>query len=72
MGVWPYISRKFRRSEFDFDVVSRKESSSTATGYAKQHIAQQMSVIGQAFETSAGPAVKKKVEKTTQKVVNID
>ncbi len=72
MGAWPYIARKFRKSEFDFDVVSRKESSSTATGYAKQHIAQQLFIIGQAFETSAGPEVKKKVEKTTQKVVNID
>lgn len=72
MGAWPYIARKFRKSEFNFDVVSRKESSSTATGYAKQHIAQQLFVVGQAFETSAGPEVKKKVEKTTQKVVNID
>ncbi|MGB4397871.1 MAG: 2-oxoglutarate dehydrogenase E1 component [Daejeonella sp.] len=72
MGVWPYIARKFRRSEFDFDVVCRKESSSTATGYAKQHVAQQLFIIGQAFETSAGPEVKKKVEKATQKAVNID
>ncbi|MES3016422.1 MAG: 2-oxoglutarate dehydrogenase E1 component [Bacteroidota bacterium] len=72
MGAWPYIARKFRKSEFNFDVVSRKESSSTATGYAKQHIAQQLFIVGQAFETSAGPEVKKKVEKTTQKVVNID
>ncbi len=72
MGAWPYIARKFRKSEFNFEVVSRKESSSTATGYAKQHIAQQLFVVGQAFETPAGPEVKKKVEKTTQKVVNID
>jgi len=72
MGAWPYISRKFRRSAFDFDVVCRRESSSTATGYAKQHITQQLFVVGQAFETSAGPEVKKKVEKTTEKVVNID
>lgn len=72
MGVWPYIARKFRRSAFDFDVVCRRESSSTATGYAKQHITQQLFVVGQAFETSAGPEVKKKVENTTQKVVNID
>ncbi|WP_411273670.1 2-oxoglutarate dehydrogenase E1 component [Daejeonella sp.] len=72
MGVWPYIARKFRRSAFDFDVVCRKESSSTATGYAKQHITQQLLVVGQAFETSAGPEVKKKVENTTKKVVNID
>ncbi len=72
MGAWPYIARKFRKSEFNFDVVSRKESSSTATGYAKQHITQQLFVVGQAFETSAGPEVKKKVEKATQKAVNID
>ena len=72
MGVWPYIVRKFRRSEFDFDVVCRKESSSTATGYAKQHIAQQLYIIGQAFEDTAGAEVKKKVENTTQKVINID
>ena len=72
MGVWPYIVRKFRRSEFDFEVVCRKESSSTATGYAKQHIAQQLYIIGQAFEQSAGAEVKKKVEDTTQKVINID
>ena len=72
MGVWPYIVRKFRRSEFDFDVICRKESSSTATGYAKQHIAQQLYIIGQAFEDAAGAEVKKKVEDTTQKVINID
>ena len=72
MGVWPYIARKFRRSEFDFEVVCRKESSSTATGYAKQHIAQQLYIIGQAFEQAAGSEVRKKVENTTQKVVNID
>ena len=72
MGVWPYIVRKFRKSEFDFDVICRKESSSTATGYAKQHIAQQLYIIGQAFEDAAGAEVKKKVEDTTQKVINID
>jgi len=72
MGAWPFIGRKFRKSDFNFDVICRKESSSTASGYAKQHIAQQLYIIGQAFETSAGPEVKKKVEKTTQKVVNID
>jgi len=72
MGAWPYISRKFRKSAFNFDVISRKESSSTATGYAKQHITQQLYIIGKAFEEAAGPEVKKKVEKTTRKVVNID
>jgi 2-oxoglutarate dehydrogenase E1 component len=37
MGAWPYMLRKFRNSDINLDVISRKESSSTATGYAKQH-----------------------------------
>ncbi|MXV52957.1 2-oxoglutarate dehydrogenase E1 component [Pedobacter sp. HMF7647] len=70
MGAWPYLCRKFRNT--DLQVISRKESSSTATGYAKQHIAQQLYIVGKAFESAAGPEVKKAVEKTTKKVVNID
>ncbi|HCN84262.1 MAG TPA: 2-oxoglutarate dehydrogenase E1 component [Sphingobacteriaceae bacterium] len=72
MGAWPYICRKFRSSDFNFQVISRKESSSTATGYMKQHIAQQLYIIGKAFGDEAGPEVKKSVEKTTRKVVSID
>ena len=72
MGAWPYMLRKFRTSDFNLDVISRKESSSTATGYAKQHIAQQLYIVGRAFEDKAGAEVKKKIERTTQKVVNID
>jgi 2-oxoglutarate dehydrogenase E1 component len=73
MGPWPYISRKFRKSSINFDLVSRNESSSTATGYAKQHIAQQLFIIAKAFEAkAAGSEVKKRVEKTAKKVVDID
>ncbi len=72
MGAWPYICRKYYRSDFKFKVVARKESSSTATGYSKQHIAQQLSVIGRAFEDEAGAQVKKKVETTTEKIINVD
>ncbi|WP_026897833.1 2-oxoglutarate dehydrogenase E1 component [Daejeonella oryzae] len=72
MGPWPFISRKFRESEFNFKLISRKESSSTATGYAKQHIAQQLSIIGKAFEDAAGPEIKKQIQKATDKAVNID
>lgn len=72
MGAWPYISRKFRNSELHLSLISRKESSSTATGYAKQHIAQQLYIIGKAFEDSAGAEVTKKVERTTRKVINVD
>jgi 2-oxoglutarate dehydrogenase E1 component len=59
MGAWPYISRKFRKSAFDFDLISRQESSSTATGYAKQHAAQQLFTVSSAFENVAGSKSKK-------------
>ena len=72
MGAWPFICRKFSESEFNFKLVSRKESSSTATGFAKQHISQQLAIIGKAFEDDAGPQVKKHIENTTNKVINTD
>jgi 2-oxoglutarate dehydrogenase E1 component len=72
MGAWPYISRKFRKSSFNFELVSRTESSSTATGYAKQHIAQQLYIVASAFESATGKKDKKQVEAATKKVVNID
>ena len=72
MGAWPYICRKFRKSDLNLEVISRKESGSTATGYAKQHISQQLYIVGKAFEDFAGKEVKKAVVKTTKKVVNVD
>jgi 2-oxoglutarate dehydrogenase E1 component len=72
MGAWPYISRKFRNSSLNFELISRKESSSTATGYAKQHIAQQLYVVACAFESKTSPKDKKQVKAATKKVVNID
>jgi 2-oxoglutarate dehydrogenase E1 component len=72
MGAWPFLCRKFRNIDIDLKVISRKESSSTATGYAKQHVSQQLYVIGKAFEDTAGKQVKKSVIKTTKKVVNVD
>ena len=71
MGAWPYLCRKFRTDEvLKLDVISRNESSSTATGYSKQHTAQQLQIIGKAFETSAGPTVKEVVKETTKKMAN--
>ncbi|RXF68370.1 2-oxoglutarate dehydrogenase E1 component [Arcticibacter tournemirensis] len=72
MGAWPFICRKFRNSSFNLEVISRKESSSTATGYSKQHISQQLYIVGKSFEDAAGKEVKKSVVKTTKKVVNVD
>ena len=47
------MCRKFRNSAFNFQLIARRESSSTATGYAKQHQAQQLEIINQAFDKSA-------------------
>ncbi|SEN00301.1 2-oxoglutarate dehydrogenase E1 component [bacterium A37T11] len=50
MGGWPYICRKLRNRSISLEVISRKEASSTATGYAKQHIAQQLALVARAFD----------------------
>lgn len=68
MGAWPYMCRKLRKTDLQLDVISRKESSSTATGYAKQHTSQQLYIVGKAFETVAGDSVKKTVKKTVEKM----
>jgi 2-oxoglutarate dehydrogenase E1 component len=36
-----FISKDFLENQFNFDVISRKPSSSPATGFAKQHLAEQ-------------------------------
>ncbi len=50
MGPWPFICRTFRKLSFNFEVISRKASSSPATGFAKQHAAEQLAIINKAFE----------------------
>ncbi|RZK49714.1 MAG: 2-oxoglutarate dehydrogenase E1 component [Pedobacter sp.] len=51
MGAWPYMLRKLRKTSLNqIDVISRKESSSTATGYAKQHATQQAYIVSTTFE----------------------
>ncbi len=71
MGAWPYMCRKFRKSELQFDVISRNEGSSTATGFAKQHTSQQLYIISKAFDAPAGKAVKENIKKTTEKMAKI-
>jgi 2-oxoglutarate dehydrogenase E1 component len=73
MGAWPYLLRKFRKTSFSqMDVISRKESSSTATGYAKQHANQQAYIVATAFDVPVTEKVKEIVTKATKKLVNID
>ncbi len=51
MGAWPYICRKFHNDHvINLQVISRHEGSSTATGFAKQHAAQQAYIVTKAFE----------------------
>jgi 2-oxoglutarate dehydrogenase E1 component len=69
MGAWPYLYRKSRTEEaLKFDIISRNESASTATGFAKQHAAQQLYIISKAFESPAGKKVKEVVAETTKKM----
>jgi 2-oxoglutarate dehydrogenase E1 component len=73
MGVWPYLLRKLRRTSFsDIEVISRKESSSTATGFARQHADQQSYILAKAFEVPVTEQVQKIAKKSVSKVFNVD
>lgn len=73
MGAWPYLLRRLRKTVFgQMEVISRKESSSTATGYAKQHANQQAYIVSAAFDVPVTEKVKEIVTKATKKLVNID
>ncbi|OQP40726.1 2-oxoglutarate dehydrogenase E1 component [Niastella yeongjuensis] len=52
MGAWPYICRKFCETDLQMSVISRRESSSTATGHTKLHEPEQAAIIEDAFKTS--------------------
>jgi 2-oxoglutarate dehydrogenase E1 component len=57
------MCRKFRKGELQLDVISRNEGSSTATGFAKQHQAQQQHIIAKAFDVPDSKPAKKVTEK---------
>jgi 2-oxoglutarate dehydrogenase E1 component len=72
MGAWPYICRKFHNDKLiNLNVISRHEGSSTATGFAKQHAAQQMHIVAKAFEAPVGKQVKAAVKETTAKMAHV-
>jgi 2-oxoglutarate dehydrogenase E1 component len=52
-------------------VISRPEGSSTATGFAKQHAAQQLHIVSKAFEAPAGKQVKAAVKETVAKMAHV-
>ena len=73
MGAWPYLLRKLRKTFFSkMDVISRDESSSTATGYAKLHANQQAQIIAAAFEIKVSENIKAIVAKAPKKMVKFD
>ncbi|MCP4295051.1 MAG: 2-oxoglutarate dehydrogenase E1 component [Proteobacteria bacterium] len=47
MGAWPYLLRKVRNLKIKG--IYRKECETTATGFVKQHLAEQNQIIEQAF-----------------------
>ena len=71
MGAWPYICRTFRKSELQLDVISRNASASTATGFAKQHTAQQLHIIAKAFDADSAEEVKKTVKRAAHKMSKV-
>ena len=72
MGAWPYICRKFHNDKvINLNIISRHEGSSTATGFAKQHAAQQLLIVSRAFEAPAGKQVKAVITATTEKMANV-
>lgn len=73
MGAWPYLFRHLYKTALNgIDVVSRKESSSTATGFAKQHAAQQAYIISTALAVPDTKDVKKIAEEATKTLISID
>ncbi len=73
MGAWPYLVRKIRRTSFnDIEVISRKESSSTASGFAKQHADQQAYILAKAFEMPVTEKEQKIAKKSVSKIFNVD
>ncbi len=62
MGPWPFVIRKLR--QFPFEVISRKESSSPATGYKKAHLSEQQRILDTAFAVSA------KTDKSSKELVS--
>ena len=72
MGAWPYICRKFHNDKLiNLNVISRHEGSSTATGFAKQHAAQQAYIVSKAFETPVADEVETAIKDTTKKMANV-
>ena len=73
MGAWPYLIRKLRKTFFSqMEVISRDESSSTATGYAKLHAYQQAGIISKTFDIPVTENIKKIVAKAPKKMVKFD
>ncbi|MDQ8005710.1 MAG: 2-oxoglutarate dehydrogenase E1 component [Pedobacter sp.] len=69
-GAWPYLLRRLRKTSLNkIDVISRKESSSPATGYMKQHTNQQAYIVAKTFETSVAEVAKKPLKETAKNAV---
>ena len=73
MGAWPYLLRKTRKTVFSaIEVISRKESSSTATGFAKQHADEQAYILAKSFAAPVTEVDQKIAKKSVNKAYNVD
>jgi 2-oxoglutarate dehydrogenase E1 component len=73
MGAWPYLLRKTRKTVFsNLELISRTESSSTASGFAKQHAEQQALILAKSFQDRVSESDKVIAEKSVSKVYNVD
>ena len=69
-GAWPYLLRRLRKTSLsNIDVISRRESSSPATGYMKQHAKQQAYIVAKAFEISVAKVAKQPIKETAKNAV---
>jgi len=73
MGAWPYICRKFHNDKLiNLHVISRHEGSSTATGFAKQHAAQQAYIVSKAFEATIEAVAEPGAQETTKTLASVE
>ncbi|OQP42965.1 2-oxoglutarate dehydrogenase E1 component [Niastella yeongjuensis] len=49
MGAWPYLCRKLHNYNLNLQIIARPEASSPATGFSKQHVAEQTEIVNRAF-----------------------
>lgn len=66
MGAWPFVLRKLYK-EFPIQPITRKETSSPATGYKSQHVREQKEIIESTFNLTTNSNGQQKALVTNKK-----